>query len=189
MAIACTNGLAMDTPSRNTVIVIGDFDLDPKPFRSRKLELYKPIANEVAEFINFARGIIVADFPGKFGLIRKCYENIFPTGEDHGLALAVIAHSPEDFKQIEAIKNLDRNSANSTIYEIGEIENIAEDMARHKIGRSPCALQIEPKTLPLCEDEILLLRRAFHDCGRIYLDPLGGGKASMSVFRVHAWMT
>jgi hypothetical protein len=34
----------------------------------------------------------------------------------------------------------------------------------------------------------LLLRRAFYDCDRIYLETLGGGKASMSVFRVHAWM-
>jgi hypothetical protein len=32
----------------------------------------------------------------------------------------------------------------------------------------------------------LLLRRAFHDCEELFIDPLGGGRAALSVYRVHA---
>jgi hypothetical protein len=178
----------MDTGERNSVIVIGDFDFDPKPFTERSLALCKVTIEKAPEFYNLAKAVIVADFPGKFGLIKDCFTKIFPQAEDHGLALVVIAHSPEDFDQIAAIKQLDKNGSVPTIIEINELWRAAEHVSKYRIGPSAGKVQIEPTTLELDDDDSLLLRRAFHDCERIYLEPIGGGKASMSVFRIHAWM-
>ena len=59
----------MTMPERNIAIVIGDFDLDPKPFTERSLQLYKTTVDDAPTHLNHAKAIIVADFPGKFGLI------------------------------------------------------------------------------------------------------------------------
>jgi len=82
----------MDTPERNTAIVIGDFDFDRKPFTERSLSLSKVTIEEAPKYFNLAKAVIVADFPGKFGLLKECYSRIFPQAEDHGLTQAVIAH-------------------------------------------------------------------------------------------------
>ena len=178
----------MDATERNTAIVIGDFDLDRKPFTERSLELCKVTIEKAPEYFNLAKAIIVSDFPGKFGLIKECYSRIFPQAEDHGLALVVIAHSIDDFGQIAAIRTKDENNSNSQIFENSRLWAAAEHVVRHRIGPSPGTVLIEPETIKLEEDEFLLLRRAFPDCERIYLEPIGGGKASLKVFRIHAWM-
>jgi hypothetical protein len=188
MAITCSDGLAMETPERKTAIVIGDFDFDRKPFAERSLELYKVTIESASQYFNLARAVIVADFPDKFRLIKQCYAEVFPDAEDHGLAQVVIVHSIKEFTQAAAIKTEYTNSSDSQIFEIDRLWAAAEHVARHRIGPSAGPVEIEPQTSKLDQGELLLLRRAFYDCERIYLEPIGGGKASMSVFRVHAWM-
>ncbi len=178
----------MDLPERNSVLVLGDFDLDEQPFAERGLSLSKATIDTAPNFFNYAKAIVLADHPGKFNLAKESYAKIFTLAEDHGLALAVIAHSIEDHSQIAAIKELSKETSTTRIFEVERVAAVAESFARHRIGPSAGAVQIESPGIDLGEDESLLLRRAFFDCERIYLESLGGGKASMSVFRVHAWM-
>ena len=149
--------LPMDTSERNSVLVIGDFAIDPKPFTERSLSLYRVTIETAAEYYNLAKAVIVADFPGKFGLIKDCFTRIFPHAEDHGLAIAVIAHSLEDFGQIAAIKQLDKNSSAPTIIEVSELWRAAERVSKHRIGPSAGTVHIEPETLELDDDDNLLL--------------------------------
>ena len=36
--------------------------------------------------------------------------------------------------------------------------------------------------------ENMLIKRSFHDCDHVYLESLSGGRASLNVFSVHAWL-
>src|ERR1022692_2567300 len=116
----------MEMPERTTAIVIGDYELDRRPFTERGIELYKINVEDAPKSFNLAKAVIVADFPSKFSLIKDCYARIFPQAEDHGLALVVFAHSVEDHSQIDAIKKLDKDSSTSRIYEIERISAAAE---------------------------------------------------------------
>jgi hypothetical protein len=178
----------METTDRNVVIVIGDFDLDKSPFTQRNLELHRATLNTAPELFNFTKAIIVADFPGRFGLIKQCYEELFPLAQDHGLGLAVVVHSFDDFNQVAAIRKWGANGTTSKLFEIDKLWEAAEFAARLRIGPSASNVLIQPSNIKLDDDEGLLFRRAFSDCERIYLEPISGGKASMSVYRVHAWM-
>jgi hypothetical protein len=178
----------MEFPDRHTVLFIGDFKLDKRPFTERGDELYPVTVEDAPKYFNLAKGLVVAGLPGQFSVLRECCANIFPHAEDHGLVLASIVHSDEEFNRAETIQKKYKDTSGSRIFVLSALGNAAEYIARHRIAPSPGALQIDPPTVKLDDLDRLLLRRAFYDCDRIYLEPIGGGKASMSVFRVHAWM-
>ena len=178
----------MEFPDRHTVIVIGDFKLDKRPFTERGDELFPVTVEDAPKYFSLAKAVVIADLPNQFGLLRECCAKIFPRAEDHGLALAFIAHSDEEFLQAESIQKEYKDTSGARIFVLSALPNAAEYIARHRIGPSPGELKIEPPTVELDDGDRLLLHRAFYDCDRIYLEPIGAGKASMSVFRVHAWM-
>jgi hypothetical protein len=178
----------MEFPDRHTVLVIGDFKLDKRPFTERGDELYPVTVEDAPKYFNLAKGLIVAGLPGQFSVLRECGAKIFPHAEDHGLVLATIVHSDEEIAQADSIQKSFKGTSCSRIFVLSALGNAAEFIARHRIAPSPGTLQIDPPTAKLDDEDRLLLHRAFYDCDRIYLEPIGGGKASMSVFRVHAWM-
>ena len=185
----------MEFPDRQTVIVIGDFKLDRRPFTERNSSIYPCSLADAPAYFNHAKAVVVACSPNGLGLLRECCAKIFPIAEDHGLALATIVQSDEEFLQAEAIQREYKEIAGSKVFVLSALANAAEYIVRHRVGPSPADLKIEPPTIKLGEEiitldehEILLLRRAFYDCDRIHLEPLGGGKMSMKVFRVQAWM-
>lgn len=178
----------MEFLERHTLIVIGDFKLEKRPFNERGDELFRVSIEDAPKYFNLAKAVVLADLPNQFGLLRECCTKIFPQAEDHGLAVAVVVHSDEEFIQAESIQKEYNGISGFRIYVISALPNAAEYVARHRIVPSPGDLRIEPLTIKLEEDDILLLRRAFYDCDRIHLETLGGGKASMKVFRVQAWM-
>lgn len=185
----------MGTINRNTVIVIGDSPLNNSPFEERDLKIEHVSWDEVENRFNDARAIVISDFPGKFALMNKCFSELFIKAEDHGLAQLIIVHSLHDHSQVdsirkEAVKNIYKREFVSRIYDAKDISKAAEFIARHKIGKPHKNARIEPDEIlkQLSKDDILLLKRAFYDCDKIYLEKLSGGVAAYNIFRVFAWI-
>ncbi len=127
MAAPGSHGLIMDFPERNSFLIIGDFPLDEfqKEFTQRKLAPHKVTIETAPEFLNLAKAILVVDHPSKFALLKEAFPRIFPQAEDHGLAIAVIAHSEDDHDQIAGI--IDKKvSPTARIIPINQIHEAAE---------------------------------------------------------------
>jgi hypothetical protein len=56
----------MEFPDRHTVLVIGDFKLDKRPFTERGDELYPVTVEDAPKYFNLAKGLVVAGLPGQF---------------------------------------------------------------------------------------------------------------------------
>ncbi len=173
---------------RNLVLVVGDCNLDLRPFEQRGLGVKRVTVNDAPNDFGKGRAVVVADYPDKFGLIKECYSTLFPKAEDHGLTLVVMVHSKSNFIQVAALRQEDFSTSPSTIRLIGNIEEVSESIRQHCPGPPAGKVIFEPESIDLTGDERLLLQRAFCDCDRIHLDPLFGGKVSFRVFRVHAWL-
>lgn len=154
----------------------------------RKLELCRLSIEKAPEAFNYARAILVADHPGKFSLIKECCQSLFAQAHDYGLAQMVLAASSDDLPQIDAIRKADGTGGSVGLVEMNFLYEAAEKIARHQPGPPAGPVIILPDGIKLKDGEFVLLQRAFHDCEKIYLETISGGKASMSVFRVHAWM-
>ena len=104
------------------------------------------------------------------------------------MAQVVIVHSQTDLAQVDALRKTEYKNSPSRIVLVGEISCAAEHIARYQVGPPAGDVVIEPDIVSLSNDDKLLLRRAFSDCERIFLEPIVGGKASTAVFRAHAWL-
>lgn len=171
---------------RDLILIVGKGEIDATPFVERDLRIKRVTAPKAVDLFNGARAILITDFPGKFSFIKECYINLFPQAHNNGLTCAVIAHSIPDHAQIAAMRKTTAAVSESYIFRTDELKRAAEIIRRLPIGPAAGKVTIEPSEIILSDSEHLLLCRAFHDCERIYLEPLAGGKASISVFRVHA---
>jgi len=171
---------------RDLVLIVGEGEIDSTPFLERDLKIER-VAQPIPEnLLKDARAVLIADFPGKFTLVKECYGNLLSQAYDNGLTFVVIARSTKDHPQIVAIREAAHAVERSSVFGIGDLKRTAEDIRRLDISPAKGNVAIEPSHLILSYDERLLLQRAFHDCESIYIEPLAGGKASLSVFRVHA---
>jgi len=175
---------------RNAVLVIGEFEFDQQPFTNRKLNVIKGQVEDAYKWFNYIRAIVVADYPGKFALIQGACKTLFPVSENYGIARLVLSHSDSDFLQIQQIRknSIPRGNPLDEIYDIGQMEAMAEFAARYNPGPPANDVIIEPVDILLEPEEKLILQRSFHDCERIHIEPIGGGNASMHLFKVHAWL-
>ena len=65
---------SLDNFDRSTVLIIGDYHIDEAPFKERNLNIKKVNLEKAVSYFNNIKAIIVADFPSKYGLIkRQCY--------------------------------------------------------------------------------------------------------------------
>ena len=85
---------------------------------------------------------------------------------------------------------------------MNNIWDAAEKIARHDPGppegpiiplpdgeeRKMSIESINPVEINLSAEDELILKRAFWDCDRLFLTRLSGGRASMSVYKVQAWL-
>ena len=176
----------MDPTDRNQVLVIGTAAFDETEFVRRGLRLSRVTAAEAAAQFNSAKALIVADAPGKFALIKEAFAGVFLQAEDHELLPVILTHSLPDFAQAAALRAKDHPGSNARIVQIAELWRAAELIARHQVGPPAGDVALQPTTLPLTDDAKLLLKRAFADCVEIFIEPLLGGRASISVYRIHA---
>jgi hypothetical protein len=176
----------MGPRARNKILVLGPAAFDATEFARRGLELKPVSATEALTHFNSARAVIVSDAPGKFSLIKDLLSDLFLRAEDHELAPVVLTHSLADLAQVSALRDKDHPGSKAKIFQTNELWKAAEWIARHDVGPPAGDVKIEPSSLPLSTDEALLLRRAFSDCDEIFVESLPGGRASMSVYRVHA---
>jgi hypothetical protein len=178
----------MELLDRRTVLVCGGVTVPAPPFTERDLKLLVSDIELVQSHFNQSRAIIVADFEDKFSLIQEHFRRVFPAAEDRGMLPIVLVHSHSNFVQVSALRDKDHKQSSAEIFLISDAPKAAERIARHVPGPPVGNATIEPRGLLSDLADELLLRRAFSDCERIYLERLGGGKASIGVYRTHAWL-
>jgi hypothetical protein len=178
----------MEPAERNLVLVIGNASFDATEFDRRQLQIKRIKVVDAAAHFNAAKAVMVADAAGKFALIKSCLADVFQKAADHELAQVILVHSLSDHAQVDALRKRDFPQTQATIVQYSELWRAAEAIARHRVGPPAGDVKIEPDSLALSEDAKLLLQRAFFDCERIFLERLLGGRASMSVYQVHAWL-
>src|SRR5207237_7543811 len=137
---------------------------------------------------NSACAILIAEMSGKIGFIRSCFESLNDTAEDSGLAFAVLVPTTEDLVVVERLIGELQMESRATVSLTENAGNAAEYIARWNPGPPVGNPTILPPDLNLPPRTELLLRRSFHDCDRIYLEALGGGRDATGVFCVHAWL-
>jgi|GEM_PF-2259272 len=174
---------------RKAILVLGDFPFDRKPFETRNLILknitLKDISGSSAEVLfNTCKAIIVANHPGKYNLIKSFSSSIFPFTDNYGILNKILVHTEKDILQTSAIL---RNPSTDYVFYPKQIDEIAESLARYSPGPPAEAVIIESKS-ELSEEVKLLLRRSFFGCERIFVESISGGRASLGLYKVYAWM-
>lgn len=180
----------MDGHARNMILLVGGQGVYREPFIERKLQVKKIQPGKAGRYYKEARGLLVADYSGKYLLVKECLENVFPLMECYGLLPLIVVQNERDHAQISAL--IQRGHANSCARVIRhhEISKAAELLERHPIEPKLVSTKIEyPGKIRCGGSEVkILLKRSFYDCSKVRLQPLSGGKASQCVFRVHAWL-
>ena len=191
---------------RSNVLVLGEKQFDESQFIQRRLKITRVNVPDLLDenLLNTARGVLLATWPGKFPLIKELFYNHFERMCERGLLTAVLEE--ENKAQLIAIRNevysklnLGKNFGDPGkqeeffdqvpwVYVSEQAWQIAETLARHdpgpKLGSPTIIVTGNPATLDAkCE---ILLRRGFHDCKKIIIEHLRGGKTAKDTLRVHA---
>ncbi len=170
---------------RKRVLIIGDYEIDTTPFIDRGLFIDRVTIETAHEHFLTAKAIIVADFPSKYRLIRRCYEHLFLKAADYELEKRVILHNNED---LDALKWAINHEIKATFTFINNLAEIAEYLARYVPGPPPGDFEVTCDGVELDEEKQLLLRRSFFDCERIHVQSITGGLASLNLFKVYPWI-
>lgn len=173
---------------RSSVLQLGSAEVDVKPFAERLLKLVPCTVDQVAGQANSACGILIAEKGARVGFIRSCFEALRDIADDTGLAFAVFVSSPAEVKVVERLVAELALKSPVEIRLPADTGHAAGFLERWKPGPPMGNPTILPSGLVLKPRTEVLLRRSFHDCDRIYLEPLGGGKDAAGVFCVHAWL-
>jgi hypothetical protein len=114
---------------------------------------------------------------------------LIPTLVDHGLRIEILA--PGDGVLGRAQKALGAVTRTRDVHArtAPEPHELPERLARHEPGphlNTRLEIQLASNREPIGDQDIPLFRRAFHDCRKIVLSELGGGRSQARVFSVHA---
>jgi hypothetical protein len=126
------------------------------------------------------------EFEGLVATIRRV---LAPMLVDHGLRIELLASDDRVLGRAqEELRDLPRTRG---VYArtAPERHEVPERLARHDPGPEPnTALEIclANNREPIREEDKPLLQRGFHDCRRIVLTELGGGRSGARVFSAHA---
>jgi len=187
----------MSESSRSKVLVLGQLPVDPVPFVERGLTLeIVQLEGLCDRLFNDARGLILAEFPGKYRLASEFFAGPFRRSCELGLVTTIYSQVPADSHQIIRLRNMaylaidPKQPAPAFAWaEVGEkLPSIAEKFARHQAGPQLGEVKIEPldplfKLEPATE---ALLKRAFWDCDKIVVEQLPGGKTAKETLRIFA---
>jgi hypothetical protein len=178
----------MEQPERKSVLCISSLPIPREPFDERGLALLRVGIDQLKVAANFGRAILVAEGPNRVGAIRRQLEQLYPLAPDYGLALAILVGAEKDIVAVNQILSEMGIGRLATVRLLSEVIQAAEFVRSHDPGPIVGEAVIEPASIKLSDEYKTLLRRAFFDCERLFLEKITGGKASMSVFRVHAWL-
>lgn len=173
--------------SRKLVLWFG-----PSPTESYKLEfrnrnLTIRVVDTIPEpaILSIARGVVVVYNEEKRGAFQLSIKKLSTCAKTYGLSVLTIAPKEENLlsmrDEFTRINWYPKNMISPAEHEV------AEYIARHHIG-PPVNFDLEIQTsddIELTEIEKLLLRRAFHDCRKITLQLIPGGKTA-KVFQIEA---
>lgn len=201
MAIAGTT-LVMNE-RRDVVIVLGTASVDETPFVERKLRLEPATLDGLTDpVLSRARGIIISEPAGKFRTISDFLFSSFHRASELGVRVSIHDNSPpgqasdNNITSIARIREVAfgqlglRPSAHPKVW-VGisrHLNGVAEEFARHNPGPplgNPDLIYADYDTKLPPETE-LLLKRAFHDCSSVAIEPLSGGKTAKATLRLHA---
>jgi hypothetical protein len=170
---------------RSYVLNVGSIKIDKGPFEERGLRLLEVSPAKVRRAANRARTIVIAEPPGRIGLVRERLESLKPIADDFGLVFALLV-SPKELNRIKSVVAEVGITAPTSIRLLKDLGHTAE-FARRDPGPPVGEVKIFPRR-KLDSRIRQLLRRSFHDCDRIYLESLSGGRAALNVFCVHAYL-
>lgn len=173
---------------RTQVLLLGDFPVDDKPFIERNLTLTKITFVEAKDHFATAKAILIAEHPSKYSLIKKCFGELFPEADNYGIMLKVLVDNEKDMQILNGMFGAD-NLIKHFHFRKESIE-VTEKIARYSPGPPPNLSNhfFKNKVSELDEEDKMLLRRSFHNCKKIYIDPIKGGKNSKHLLKVYAWM-
>jgi hypothetical protein len=185
MASGRAGRLGIVNPERPNVLKVGSVEIDRRPFAERGFELLPVKLTQLRKAANRARAIIIAEPTGRIGAIREWLERLKPIANAYSLAFGVLVSA----KEVKVVENVVAElglAARSRVRSITDVANMAE-FTRRDPGPPVGDVKIfSPRAIKA--DVRHLLKRSFHDCDRIYLESLSGGRAALNVFSVHAWL-
>ncbi len=188
----------MNAAGRTLVLALGSRACDPIEFVNRSLTIRPTLPEELANdgLLNQARGVVVAEFPGKLGVTAEYFSRAFRRTCEFGLL--TLSHSPTQRDKDYFITMRDAACQGVCLHDTARLvsfaqaketwHGIAEQLARHAPGPGVGEVVIETldRRLKLDFSSECLLKRAFWDCDKIIVEQLTGGKTAKETFRVFA---
>jgi hypothetical protein len=185
MAVGRAGRLAVVNLERSYVLNVGSLEIDHRAFAERGFQLIHIPLTKVSSAANRARAIIIAEPPGRIGLIRERLERLKATANAYGLSFGILVNATE-VERVQKVLVEVGVRGRSRVRPVTELGHMAE-FARRDPGPPVGDVRIFPKHAIKPEVKHLL-KRSFHDCDRIFLESLSGGRAALNVFSVHAWL-
>lgn len=170
---------------RSYVLNVGSIDVNHSPFTKRGFKLLTIKLTELREAANDARAIIIAEPAGRIGVIRSRLKRLKPLADAYGLTFGLLV-DPKELKIAENVVAEVGLTKRSSVRPITELGHIAEFVRRDP--GPPVGDAKVFSTRPIKAHVEYLIKRSFHDCDHVYLESLSGGRASLNVFSVHAWL-
>src|SRR5207248_1862747 len=138
---------------RTTVLQLGAATIDVVPFAERRLhvqridtvDLTTAAVEERSTLANGARAIVIADAPGRIGVVKRTLEAVKDLSENHGLSIVVIAHSSDDFRLIRAIELQAKLQCPFRIYFAEDLSRAAEFIRNEDPGPPIGNVKISPE--------------------------------------------
>lgn len=191
----------MTGSGRSLVLVLGQRPLDQAEFNQRGLTLRSVQVDDIAkddDLLNQSCGILLAHYPGKYGLLNDFFQAGFRRACEFGLLTSFASSEQADLDQFIALRDQAYSGPGSsdwmsvtrwTHYD-AQLTNVAEKLARHAPGPELGQAEIETldPSLVLCEATKKLLKRVFWDCSKLVVEALHGGKTARGTYRVFASM-
>jgi hypothetical protein len=182
--------------ARNYILWFGDdpTEDDYREAKNRGLTLDPVDASADIKFASSRAAIFWARSPAKFAWTIEVLEEHILQAIDYGLLIFVVVAEVGQFNEVNRViaKMVPEGLRERCVVRTMRDAEIAahegpNKAAVHDPGPAPrMDLQINPPDLALDEDDILLLRRAFHDCKSISLQIIAGGLSGAKTVIVEA---
>lgn len=190
----------MRPEDRTTILVIGGRDLkdhtEPFTLKGLRLEvcdLADLTADSAPGRFASAKALLVAEAPGKFGVLSDAFSRLAPWAVSEGVALGYFPNFPTDLKRAAAMMAdapfLEKwEKGPRWVYLEENIQKLAEMLGRHDPGpgTGSARLALLGQEFELPSEHRQLLRRAFWDATDLAVEKLSGGASAPGAYRVYA---
>jgi hypothetical protein len=173
---------------RANVFKVGSAEVQERPFLERSLHLVPAASDLVRDGAASACGIIIAEGPGRVGSVRAWLSELRTTAENFDLAFAILVSSPEERRVIGHLVGELGLHDRSSVWLAEDLGYAAQYLFNWNPGPPPGTPAISAGGFTVTAEMEALLKRSFGDCERVHLESLPGGKDSLTVFCVHAYL-